>query len=139
VMPKYCPQSRFWLCSIRTRKYQRPLILDRITANHHDFHSMFLIHRNALIINPQAIKARIDEHFPQASWRHRVLKGAVLCGNIARSIVHILGKTQESDRSSIVDSIYGPLISIYALAIVIIKSSATESARVDLEVIQGDR
>jgi len=95
---------------------------------------MFLIHRNALIINPQAIKTRIDEHFAQAPWRHRVLKGAALCGNIARSIVYILGKILENNMYSILDSIYAPLISIYALAIVIIKSPASESARVDLEV-----
>ncbi|KAI5251058.1 hypothetical protein E4T42_04616 [Aureobasidium subglaciale] len=96
--------------------------------------SLFLIHRNALVISAQAIKARVDLHYSSATWRHRILKGASLCGSIARSMVDVLDKLSEYHAYSILNSIYAPLISIYTLAIVIVKAPSSESARIDLEI-----
>ena len=86
------------------------------------------------MIHPQAIQAEIGAHFADASYRLRVQNSPAICSNIARSIVNIFNHILENNGSSPLNSIYAPLISVYALAIQIMKNPSAGSAKLDLEV-----
>jgi hypothetical protein len=95
---------------------------------------LFLIHRNSLIINPETLKAEIEAHFAESNFRSRMQNSTSICVNAARSIVNVLSHLLERHPDSILLSLYAPLISVYALAIHIIKNPGNATARTDLEV-----
>jgi len=93
-----------------------------------------LLHRNALLINSQVIKAELDLHFADKPFRFRLRNGQNLCCSAARSIVSILTQVYENDACSALSSSHAPLIAVYVLAIYIIKNPHSGLAKADFEV-----
>lgn len=99
------------------------------------YQTLFLVHRNSLIINPQAVKAEIEAHFGSASYRLRLQNSVAICMNAARSITSVLNHILEDNTSFTLHSLYAPLISVYALAIHITKNPTAGNAKTDLEIL----
>jgi hypothetical protein len=86
------------------------------------------------LVNKNAINAEVKTNFGTELWSQRVLNGPSTCANVARSIVSVLNHVSEFQLDSVLDSIYAPLISVYALAIHILKNPSGQGVRADLEV-----
>lgn len=76
----------------------------------------------------------IDAHFADSSYRLRLRNSGAICVNAARSIPRVLNHILENNASFSLHSLYSPLISIYALAIHLVKSPHSGNAKTDLEV-----
>jgi hypothetical protein len=77
--------------------------------------TIFLLHRNALLLNPTIVTGSADKHCANKPYRFRIKSGYSICCNSARMIVSILNDTYEHEASSVLRSSYAPLTAVYAL------------------------
>jgi hypothetical protein len=77
--------------------------------------TLFLLHRNALLLNPAIVTGAADKHCANKSYRFRIKSGYSICCSSARMIVSVLNDAYENGASSVLRSSYAPLIAVYAL------------------------
>lgn len=98
------------------------------------YQTLFLLHRNSLILNTKALHATVDTHFGNAPFRMRLKNGQKICTAAARSIVKILNDIDKTEACVVLDCIHAPLVAICVLAIQTLKMPYAEIARADLEL-----
>ncbi|PVI05799.1 hypothetical protein DM02DRAFT_668127 [Periconia macrospinosa] len=96
--------------------------------------TLFIIHRNALLLNPSIISKSADQFCTDKPYKLRIKNGQSICCIAARTIVSILNDIYEHEASSIFMSSYAPLIAVYALDIHIIRNPQLGLARADSEI-----
>jgi hypothetical protein len=96
--------------------------------------AVFLVSRNALLINMQTAMAEIDKSLEGKPNANRLKNGMAVCANAARSILNILNHAEEAGVRSPLFTPYAPLMSIYALTIHIVRRQSPATAKVDLEL-----
>lgn len=77
--------------------------------------TLFLLHRNALLLNPAIVTGSADKHCANKPYRFRIKSGYSICCSSARTIVSVLNNAYEHGASSVLRSSYAPLIAVYAL------------------------
>lgn len=96
--------------------------------------AVFLVSRNALLSNMQAVQSEIDRTFEGQPCTNRLKSGINVCANAARSILNILNHATEMGVRSPFLTPYAPLMAMYALAIHIVRRHSPATAGVDLEL-----
>jgi len=96
--------------------------------------AVFLVSRNALLINMQSVQSEIDKVFDGSPNLNRLRSGMSVCANAARSILSVLNHSDEMGVRSPVLTPYAPLLSMYALTIHIVRRQSPATAKVDLEL-----
>jgi hypothetical protein len=98
------------------------------------YQTVFLVSRNALLINMEAVQSEITRDFGSQPGSNRLKSGMHVCANAARSILSILNHAEEVGVRSPLLTPYAPLMAMYALTIHIVRRQSTATARVDLEL-----
>jgi hypothetical protein len=98
------------------------------------YQSVFLVSRNALLINMQAAQSEIDKSLEGTPNANRLKNGMAVCADAARSILNILNHADEAGVRSPLFTPYAPLMSMYALTIHIVRRQSPATAKVDLEL-----
>lgn len=98
------------------------------------YQAVFLVSRNALLINMQAVQSEITRDFGGQPGSNRLKSGMHVCANAARSILSILNHAEEMGVRSPLLTPYAPLMAMYALTIHIVRRQSPATARVDLEL-----
>ena len=98
------------------------------------YQAVFLVSRNALLINMQTVQSEIDKTFEGSPDVNRLRSGMNVCANAARSILNVLNYAEEAGVRSPVLTPYAPLMSMYALTIHIVRRQSPATAKVDLEL-----
>lgn len=115
--------------------YADPQSLPGLTFFAVQYHqAVFLVSRNALLINMQAVQSEIDRSFEGLPSTNRLRSGMKVCANAARSILNVLNHAEEMGVRSLVLTPYAPLMAMYALTIHIVRRQSPATARVDLEL-----
>jgi len=96
--------------------------------------AVFLVSRNALLINMQTVQSEIDKTFEGYIGMNRLRNGMNVCANAARSILNVLNHAEEAGVRSPLLTPYAPLMSMYALTIHIVRRQSPATAKVDLEL-----
>jgi hypothetical protein len=96
--------------------------------------AVFLVSRNALLINMQTAMAEINKSLEGKPNANRLKNGMAVCANAARSILNILNHAEEAGVRSPVLTPYAPLLSMYALTIHIVRRQSPATAKVDIEL-----
>lgn len=100
----------------------------------HYYQAVFLVSRNALLINMQSVQSEIDKSSEGSPNVNRLRNGQNVCLNAARSILNILNHAEEAGVRSPLLTPYAPLMSMYALTIHIVRRQSPATAKVDLEL-----
>jgi hypothetical protein len=98
------------------------------------YQAVFLVSRNALLINMEAVQSEITRNFGGQPGSNRLKSGMHVCANAARSILNILNHAEEMGTRSTLLTPYAPLMAMYALTIHIVRRQSPATARVDLEL-----
>jgi hypothetical protein len=98
------------------------------------YQAVFLVSRNALLINMEAVQSEIIRNFGGQPGSNRLKSGMHVCANAARSILNILNHAEEMGVRSPFLTPYAPLMAMYALTIHIVRRQSPATARVDLEL-----
>jgi hypothetical protein len=98
------------------------------------YQAVFLVSRNALLINMEAVQSEITRNFGGQPGSNRLKSGMHVCANAARSILSILNHAEEMGVRSPLLTPYAPLMAMYALTIHIVRRQSPATARVDLEL-----
>jgi hypothetical protein len=98
------------------------------------YQAVFLVSRNALLINMEAVQSEITRNFGGQPGSNRLKSGMHVCANAARSILSILNHAEEMGVCSPLLTPYAPLMAMYALTIHIVRRQSPATARVDLEL-----
>jgi hypothetical protein len=98
------------------------------------YQAVFLVSRNALLINMEAVQSEITRNFGAQPGSNRLKSGMHVCANAARSILSILNHAEEMGVRSPLLTPYAPLMAMYALTIHIVRRQSIATARVDLEL-----
>jgi hypothetical protein len=98
------------------------------------YQAVFLVSRNALLINMQNAQSEIDKSLDGSPNANRLKNGMAVCANAARSILNILNHAEEAGVRSPVLTPYAPLMAMYALTIHIVRRQSPATAKVDLEL-----
>ncbi|KAL1582207.1 hypothetical protein WHR41_09081 [Cladosporium halotolerans] len=97
------------------------------------YQTVFLVSRNALLLNTEALKSEVDRNFgAQAS--NRLRSGINVCVNAARSILNVLNHAEETGVRSPLITPHAPLMAMYALTVHIVRRQSPATAKVDLEL-----
>jgi hypothetical protein len=96
--------------------------------------AVFLVSRNALLINMQTVQSEIDKSFEGSPNVNRLRNGMNVCANAARSILNVLNHAEEAGVQSSLLTPYAPLMAMYALTIHIVRRQSPATAKVDLEL-----
>jgi hypothetical protein len=96
--------------------------------------AVFLVSRNALLINMQTVQSEIDKSFEGSPNVNRLRNGMNVCANAARSILNILNHAEEAGVRSPLLTPYAPLMAMYALTIHIVRRQSPATAKLDLEL-----
>lgn len=98
------------------------------------YQAVFMVSRNALLINMEAVQSEITREFEGQPGSNRLRSGMHVCANAARSILSILNHAEEMGVRSPLLTPYAPLMAMYALTIHIVRRQSPATARVDLEL-----
>lgn len=98
------------------------------------YQAVFLVSRNALFINMQAVHPEIDKAFEGKPCTNRLKNGMNICVNAARAMLNILNHAAEMGVRCPFSTPYAPLMAMYALTIHIVRRQSPATARVDLEL-----
>jgi hypothetical protein len=98
------------------------------------YQAVFMVSRNALLINMEAVQSEITREFEDRSGSNRLRSGMHVCANAARSILNVLNHAEEMGVRSPLLTPYAPLMAMYALTIHIVRRQSPATARVDLEL-----
>jgi hypothetical protein len=98
------------------------------------YQAVFLVSRNALLVNIEAVQSEITRTFAGQPGSNRLRSGMHVCANAARSILNILNHAEEMGVRSPLLTPYAPLMAMYALTIHIVRRQSIATARVDLEL-----
>lgn len=98
------------------------------------YQAVFMVSRNALLINMEAVQSEISREFEGQPGSNRLRSGMHVCANAARSILSILNHAEEMGVGSPLLTPYAPLMAMYALTIHIVRRQSPATARVDLEL-----
>ncbi|KAH7333426.1 hypothetical protein BKA65DRAFT_44687 [Rhexocercosporidium sp. MPI-PUGE-AT-0058] len=98
------------------------------------YQTIFLLHRNALIVSAKEIQDEIDANFKHAPYRLRIERGLMICSTTARAIVNNLNYMNDNDFSSVLVSIHAPLVAICAISVQLLRNRTAQSVRADLEM-----
>ena len=96
--------------------------------------AVFLVSRNALLINMETVQSEIDKCSEGLPNVNRLRNGMSVCANSARSILSVLNHAEEMGVRSPVLTPYAPLMAMYALTIQIVRRQSPATAKVDLEL-----
>ncbi|KAF4550858.1 Fungal specific transcription factor domain-containing protein 31 [Elsinoe fawcettii] len=96
------------------------------------YQTLFLVSRNALIVNEKQVQHLIDTKLSKENPALRIRNGKALCSNLVRSIISLLGLIRDNNAQSVFDTVYSPLVAAIGLAISIIRSPSASNARMDL-------
>jgi hypothetical protein len=77
--------------------------------------TLFILHRNALLLNSQIIISSADNYCADKPYRLRIKNGQSICCTAARMIVSILNDVYEHNASNVLMSSYAALTAVYAL------------------------
>jgi hypothetical protein len=77
--------------------------------------TLFLLHRNALLLNPAIVTGSADKYCANKPYRFRIKSGYSICCSSARTIVSVLNDAYDHEALSVLRSSYAPLIAVYAL------------------------
>jgi hypothetical protein len=94
--------------------------------------TIFLLHRNSMILNTNSIRSQVDELFAGKTYRNRLKNGPTVCIQSARSLLNILSHSGEMGVHSVLTSPYAPLLAMYALTIYAIRKLSPATAKSDL-------
>ena len=98
------------------------------------YQAVFLVSRNALLINMQAAQSEIDKSSEGTPNANRLKNGMAVCADAARSILNILNHADEAGVRSPLFTPYASMMSMYALTIHIVRRQSPATAKVDLEL-----
>jgi hypothetical protein len=98
------------------------------------YQAVFMVSRNALLINMEAVQSEITREFEDRAGSNRLRSGMHVCANAARSILNVLNHAEEMGVRSPLLTPYAPLMAMYALTIHIVRRQSPATARVDLEL-----
>lgn len=98
------------------------------------YQAVFMVSRNALLINMEAVQSEITRDFEGQLGSNRLRSGMHVCANAARSILNILNHAEEMGVRSPLLTPYAPLMAMYALTIHMVRRQSPTTARVDLEL-----
>ncbi|KAM0706213.1 hypothetical protein Q7P35_006762 [Cladosporium inversicolor] len=98
------------------------------------YQAVFMVSRNALLINMEAVQSEITRDFEGQLGSNRLRSGMHVCANAARSILNILNHAEEMGVRSPLLTPYAPLMAMYALTIHMVRRQSPATARVDLEL-----
>ena len=98
------------------------------------YQAVFLVSRNALLINMQTVQSEIDKIFEGSPTVSRLRNGMNVCANAARSILNVLNHAEEVGVRSPLLTPYAPLMAMYALTIHVVKRQPSATAKVDIEL-----
>jgi hypothetical protein len=98
------------------------------------YQAVFLVSRNALLINMQSVQSEIDKTFEGSPNLNRLRSGMNVCANAARSILNVLNHAEEAGVRSPVLTPYAPLMAMYGITIHIVRRQSPATAKVDLEL-----
>ncbi|GAB7335943.1 hypothetical protein MBLNU13_g08188t1 [Cladosporium sp. NU13] len=98
------------------------------------YQAVFMVSRNALLINMEAVQSEITRDFGGNAGSNRLRSGMHVCANSARSILSVLNHAEEMGVRSPLLTPYAPLMAMYALTIHIVRRQSPATARVDLEL-----
>lgn len=96
--------------------------------------TVFLVSRNALLVNMQSANLEIDKAFQGLSYTNRLKSGINVCVHAVRSILNVLNHAEEMGVRSPLFTLHAPLMAMYALTIHVVRRQSPTTARIDLEL-----